>query len=165
MNLSEAGVVVTTQQEIDSGTYEGDWFRLSDYGDTGEFYTACHTWFHDEENPEFRYPAWENIPDCLVNEKWFSPNFFEIRDALEKLDDTEIDYFMTWCNYHGHNIATDDPYLLVSHFQDSHMSYPEFESEATELPDDVLVYQSITGNFFDTDMEKYATEVFSDNYD
>jgi hypothetical protein len=163
MNLSEAEVVVTTQQEIDNDTHGGDRFRLSDYEDTGEFYTVCCTCFPDEKNPEFRYPSWENIPDSLINEKWFCPNFFEIRDALERLDVEDVDYFMTWCNYHGHNIAVDDPHLLVAHYQDSHISHPEFEYGEPEIPDDALVYQSITGNSFD--MGRYATEVFSDNYD
>lgn len=163
MNLSEAEVMVTTQEEIENNTHGSDWFRLSDYGDTGEFYTASCACFPDEDNPEFRYPAWENIPDSLINERWFSPNFFEIRDALENLEEDEVDYFMTWCNYHGHNIASDDPHLLVSHYRDGHTFNPEFESDAMDLPDDALVYQSITGNFFD--MGRYAAEVFSDNYD
>lgn len=163
MNLSEAEVVVTTQKEIDNDTHGGDWCRLSDYGDIGEFYNACHSYFPSEENPELRYPAWENIPDVLINKKWFCPNFFEIRDALEQLDESETDYFMSWCNHHSHNIATDDPYLLVTRYRDSHTSYPEFDCGETEIPDDTPVYQSIIGNFFD--MERYATEVFGDNYD
>lgn len=163
MNLSDAEVVVTTQKEIENNTHVGDWFRLSDYGDTGEFYTACCSYFPDEKNPAFRYPAWENIPDCLINEEWFCPNFFEIRDALERLDESDADYFMTWCCYHGHNIVSDDPHLLVAHFQDNHTPYPEFESQAIEMPDDALVYQSITSNFFD--MGRYSSEVFDDNYD
>lgn len=163
MNLSDAEVVVTTQKEIDDDTHAGDWFRLSDYGDTGEFYNACYSYFPDEKNPIFRYPAWENIPDILINKEWFSPNFFEIRDALERLDESEVGCFMTWCNYHGHNIATDDAHLLVAHFQDNHTSYPEFENDITEIPDDSLIYQSITSNYFD--IERYSFEVFSDNYD
>jgi hypothetical protein len=164
MNLSEAEVVVTTQQEMDNDPHSGDWFLLSDYGDMGEFYTACCMYFSQEKNPVFRYPEWENIPDCLITKEWFCPNFFEIRDAMERLDEPETDYFMTWCNYHGHNIAVDDPHLLVSYYQDNNcISYSEYESETMDLPGDTFTRQSITGNFFDT--ERYPFEMFEDNYD
>lgn len=163
MNLSDAEVAVTTQKEIDDDTHGGDWFRLSDYGDTEEFYHACYSYFPDEKNPAFRYPAWENIPDSLINKEWFSPNFFEIRDAMENLDEPEVEYFMTWCDYHGHHIATDDAYLLVARFQENHTACPEFESEMIEIPDNALTCQSITNNLFD--IEQYSHEVFNDNYD
>ncbi len=163
MDLSEAEVVVTTKQEIDNDIHGGDWFHLSDYGDIGEFYQACLSYFPGEKNPQFLYPAWENIPDVLINKKWFCPNFFEIRDALERLDEQETGSFMTWCDCHGHNIATDDAHLLVTRYQDNHTSYPEFDCGENEMPDDALEYQGIISNFFD--MERYATEVFGDNYD
>ena len=163
MNLSDSEVVVTTQKEIDNDTHAGDWFRLSDYGDAGEFWDACYSYFFNEKNPVFRYPAWENIPDCLINKEWFCPNFFEIRDALERLDEPEIEPFIAWCNYYGHNIATDDTHMLVAYYQDNHTSYPEFENDTTEIPDDTFIYQSITSSFFD--IERYSFEVFSDNYD
>lgn len=163
MNLSEAEVVVTTQKEIDNDTHAGDWFQLSNYGDMGEFHEACCSYFLDEKDPLFRYPAWENIPDILINKKWFCPNFFEIRDAIEQLDESEADYFLTWCNYHGHNIAADDPYLLVANYQDNHTPYPEFENETAGIPDDTYPYLNVTSSYFDT--ERYASEIFGDNYD
>lgn len=163
MNLSDSEVVVTTQKEIDNNTHMGDWFQLSDYGDTGEFYDACYSCFPDEKNPVFRYPAWENIPDCLINKEWFSPNFFEVRDALERLDESEIEYFMTWCNYHGHKIATDDAHLLITYFQDNHTPNPEFDNDTMGIPDDIPDYQSVTSSFFD--IERYSFEVFNDDYD
>jgi len=90
MKLSEAEVVVTTQQQIEQASGKGNWFHLAEYGDTGEFYNACCLYFPEECNPLFRYPAWENIPDALINEQWFSPNFFEFRDAVERIDEEEI---------------------------------------------------------------------------
>ncbi|MDR1501213.1 MAG: hypothetical protein LBT43_01990 [Prevotella sp.] len=163
MDITEAKVVVTTQREIDNDSRGGDWFYLSDYGDMGEFYTACDNYFPEESNPVFRYPAWENIPDILINNKWFCPNFFEIRDAMERLDEQETDHFLAWCNYHGHDITVDDPYLLVTNYRDNHASCPEFENDTMEIPDDALACQSITGSFFD--IERNSLEVFDDNYD
>lgn len=163
MNLSEAEVAVTTRKETDDDTHRGDWFRLSDYGDAGEFFEACCSCFPDEESPVFRYPAWENIPGCLINEEWFCPDFFEIRDALERLDETETDCFMAWCDYHGHNIASDDPHLLVAYYQNNHTSCPEFTDEAVEIPDDPFAYQNSTDDILN--VERYSFDIFSDNYD
>lgn len=163
MNLSDAEVVVTTQKEIEDNTHSGDWFWLSDYGDTGEFYTACCSYFPDENNPAFRYPAWENIPDMLINETWFCPNFFEIRDAVEQLEELELEHFLSWCNYHGHNIAADDPYLLVANYQENHIPYPEYECDAVDLSDETYLYQTTRSNY--CDQERYATEIFGENYD
>ena len=162
MNLNDAVVVVTTQYQIDNDTHEGDWFQLSEYGDTGEFYNACYSYFINENNPAFRFLAWENIPDILINKEWFCPNFFEIRDALECLEESDVDYFMSWCNYHGHNIATDDPHLLVSNYLDNHSSHSVMESESVEVPDD-SIYQSASYSYFD--FERYSLDIFSDNYD
>lgn len=163
MKLSEAEVVVTTQHQIEKKAHEGDWFQLSDYGDTGEFYTACRAYFPDETNPAFRYPAWENIPDQLINKGWFSPNFFEFRDALERIDEAETDHFLSWCEYHGHNIAEDDPHQLVAHYQEIHTTYPEFSCEEPDIPEDIQLYQNNYGVFHNT--ERYSLEVFEDNYD
>lgn len=163
MNLSEAEVVVTTQKEIDKDNHTDDWFILSDYGDMEEFYSACCSLYPKEDNPVFRYPAWENIPDILINKEWFCPNFFEIRDALEQLEEPETDYFLTWCNYQGHNITVDDPHLLVTNYLDNHTSYPEFESNPAEIADDTFSYQNITSSCID--MGKFTSEIFGDNYD
>jgi len=162
MDLTESKVVVTTQKEIANQTYEGDWFWLSDYGDIVEFYNACHSYFENEKEPVFRYEAWEHIPDILINKKWFCPNFFEIRDALERLDEEENDYFLSWCGIHGYNIAVDDPYMLVGRYQENHTFYPEYDNESLSVSDDNL-YQSITCNY--PYMDRYALEVFDDNYD
>ena len=163
MKLSEAEVVVTTQQQIEKKTHEGDWFQLSNYGDTEEFYAHCRSYFLDEVNPSFRYPAWENIPDGLINKEWFSPNFFEFRDALERIDESVTDYFLSWCEYHGHNIAEDDSYQLVAHYQEKHTLYPDLENEEPDIYPDAFSYQNSTVILHDT--EKYSVEVFDDNYD
>jgi hypothetical protein len=162
MNLNDAEVEVTTQREIEKESLQSDMFQLSDFGDTSEFYSACCSHFNDEKNPVFRYQAWDNIPDILINKEWFCPNFFEIRDAFECLEEPEVDYFMSWCNYHGHNIATDDPHLLVTNYLDNNSSHTVMESESVEVYDD-SIYQNASYSYFD--IERYSLDIFSDNYD
>lgn len=155
MKLSEAEVVVTTQQQIEQASQKSDWFFLADYGDAGEFYNTCCSSFPEECNPQFRYPAWENIPDVMINQEWFSPNFFEFRDAVERIDEEEFDYFLAWCKYHGHNITEDDPHHLIERYQETYTCYSESNSEEPNDPGDIYAYHA----------EKYCTEVFDDNYD
>lgn len=162
MDLNNAEVQVTTSLLLHAGVREAHLLRLADYGEMGEFYTACAERFPKEENPTYHYPSWENIPPFLINRNWICPNIFEIRDAMEHLDESEYDYFVKWCRYHGHNLATDDPNLLVAHFQDMYGCKTEIE-ESSELPDEALLYQSIIGNHYD--FSHLASDIFNDNYD
>lgn len=162
MDLNYAEVQVTTASLLHHGVREAHLLRLADYGEMGEFYSACAERFPKEENPTYRYPSWENIPPFLINRNWICPNIFEIRDAMEHLDESEYDYFVKWCRYHGHNLATDDPNLLVAHFQDMYASRTENE-ESSELPDEALLYQSIIGNHYD--FSHLSADIFNDNYD
>lgn len=87
MDLNNAEIAVTTQHLMDIKDYRDYWLHLSDYSDMGEFLSACSDLFPGEKEPEYRYPKWENIPDMLISREWLYPNFFEIRDALERLED------------------------------------------------------------------------------
>lgn len=59
----------------------------------------------------------ENIPDTLISREWLCPNFFEIRDALERLEEEETEFFISWSRSYGYDITTDDPHMMVSHYQ------------------------------------------------
>ena len=112
MDLNNAEVAVTTQHILDGKEYKDYWVQMSDYSDMGEFLCACSDLFPEEEDPEYRYAKWENIPDRLINREWICPNFFEIRDAMERLDENEREYFVTWSEHFGYDITTDDPNRL-----------------------------------------------------
>lgn len=164
MNLNEAEIAVTTSRQIEMKQEKDYWFELSDYSDITEFHSACSGCFPGEDDPVFRYPKWENIPDFLVTPEWLCPNFFDLRDALERLEESESEYFENWCRYYGYNLATDDPHVLVSHFQDmTHI--PSFEDgTATEdINEEALLFYSISSNHSDTG--QLPCEIFDDNYD
>ena len=164
MNLNEAEIAVTTSRLAEMKQEKDHWFELSDYSDMTEFHHACSGCFPEEDNPVFQYPNWENIPDFLINREWFCPNFFELRDALERLEESESEYFEKWCRYYGYNLAIDDPHVLVSHFQDM-TSVPMFEceDETAEINEELLRFHSISSYYFDTG--HFPLEVFDDNYD
>ena len=131
----------------------------------GEFLCTCSDMFPEEENPEYRYTRWEEIPGSLINRQWLCPNFFEIREAMEQLDEPDKEWFFDWCDKCHHDISSEDPHLLVAH-------YLELYGNATSTGDDTcpdgdddgfLYYPGISNNYFDTVTPRF--EVFDDNYD
>ena len=118
MDLNNAEIAVTTQHLMDIKDYRDYWLHMSDYSDMGEFLSACSDLFPGEKEPEYRYPKWENIPDILISREWLCPNFFEIRDALERLEEEETEFFISWSRSYGYDITTDDPHMMVSHYHD-----------------------------------------------
>lgn len=161
MNLNDAEIWVTTQSRIEAGNPAGYPFILSDYREAAEFDIARSDYFHTEINPVYKYPAWENIPGALINRDWFCPNFFEVREALDRLDETDQDFFFEWCRYHRHDISVDDPHLLVSHFTDMHGTNLEYE-EPVEPPDDTSGYAERVYSLSDLGIS--SVEIFDDNY-
>ena len=75
----------------------GAWLDLSDYADK-EFYETCRELHKDEEDAKYmfqdwEFQDWENVPEGLIGKSWISGNFFTLRDAVEKLGDTEQEAF------------------------------------------------------------------------
>ncbi|MFV0587548.1 hypothetical protein [Bacteroides reticulotermitis] len=82
---------------------------------------------------------------------------------MEHLDESEYEYFVKWCRYDGHNLATDNANLLVAHFQDMHGKTTDCTDELPDLSEELLLSQCLTGNYFDTN--RYAMEMFGEDYD
>ena len=106
--LSEAKVYVGTYGKYNIGSLSGAWLDLSDYSDKEEFYEACRELHKDEEDAEYMFQDWENVPEGLIDESWISENFFALRDAVEDLSDTEQEAFFVWCNYKSHDLGEED---------------------------------------------------------
>ena len=111
--LSEAKVYVGTYAKYNNGSLSGAWLDLSDYSDKEEFYEACRELHKDEEDAEYMFQDWENVPEGLIGESWISENFFALRDAVEDLSDTEQEAFFVWCNYKSHDLGEEDADDLV----------------------------------------------------
>ena len=165
MDLNQAEVAVTTQHLIDIRQERDSLLRMSDFGDMGEFLCTCSELFPEEETPEYRYTKWEEIPDLLINREWLCPNFFDIREAMEQLEEPDKDFFFDWCDRYGHDISTEDPHLLVAHYLElfGNTTYIDDDSCPDSGDDSLLYYPGISGNYFDNCFPRF--EVFDDNYD
>ena len=80
--LSEARVYVGTYGKYNNGSLFGAWLNLSDYSDKEDLYEACRELHKDEEDAEYMFQDWENVPENLIGESWISENFFTLRDAV-----------------------------------------------------------------------------------
>ena len=65
--LSEARVYVGTYGKYNNGSLFGAWLNLSDYLDKEDFYEACRELHKDEEDAEFMFQDWENVPGELLH--------------------------------------------------------------------------------------------------
>ena len=162
MDLSEARIYVGTYAKYNNGSLQGEWVELSDFYDLDDFMERCAEIHEDEEGPEYMFQTWEEIPDGLIDEGYLEENFFELRDELDRLNDTEKEASWVWAD--GNNTKlTQDAYSLVKSFQSAYMgSYASREDFAeeiakmeNELPDFALIY---------FDFSKYADDLFDTDF-
>ena len=88
-DLNEARIYVGTYAKYNNGSLQGEWVELSDFYDLDGFMERCAEIYEDEEEPEFMFQAWEEIPDGLIDEGHLKENFFELRDELDRLNNRE----------------------------------------------------------------------------
>lgn len=154
--MNTSTLCVTTQRRLDRHEPGGYWFRLAEYGDMAEFIAACARCFPDEPAPQLRFPEWSDIPDELVREDWLAPDLFEALDAMNGIDEDECENFLRWCRLNGHDLSSDDVAELIFRYG-AERSMPEEESPDEEDSPYASDYRS--------DMRKYSTELFGDDYD
>lgn len=90
MDIRNAKIYVGTYHKYNSGSIEGGWIQLDKYNNEEEFYEACKELHKDEEDPEFMFQDWENIPNSLINESWLDSQIFEIIDYIN--ENNHIEY-------------------------------------------------------------------------
>lgn len=162
-NLEEALIYVGTYRKYNEGSIFGAWLKLSDYSDTDEFYKACRELHKDEDDPEFMFQDWEYIPESLIGESWLSGKFFELRDAMEDLDDTEQEAFDVWLGCSSHNLERTDADRLVVNFRDDYQgAYDSEDDFAGEYADETMEIPEHIAPYFD--YQAFARCLFSSDF-
>lgn len=59
---AEARIYVGTYAKYSNGSLQGEWVELSDFYDLDDFMERCAKIHEDEEEPEYMFQAWEEIP-------------------------------------------------------------------------------------------------------
>lgn len=163
INLQEASIYVGTYAKYNNGSLFGKWLDLSEFSDLEEFYQACKELHDDEEDPEYMFQDYENIPKSLIDESWLSEKFFEVRDSLDQLDEKESEPFSIWYNNGHHDLASDDTDDLISSFREAYQG--EFDSNedfAMQIVDECYDLPDFSKTYFD--YEKYARDLFIGDY-
>src|SRR5690606_11069584 len=133
INTSEARVYVGTYAKYNDGSIFGEWLTLSDYTDKDEFYNACRELHDDEEDPEFMFQDYENIPNGLICECWMIDSIFEVLEALEDMDENRKEAFLISSNDEHHSLSEEDINDLISDFDDDYIGeYKDEEDFAYE---------------------------------
>lgn len=162
-NLTEARIYVGTYAKYNAGSLYGKWLDLSDYSDKEEFYDACRELHSDEQDAEFMFQDYENIPSGLVGESWISDNLFEVIAALLTLDDNEQEAFILWLENGGHDIDTDDIDGIIDSFRDEYQgAYKDEEDYAYEIVEQCYDLPEFAQTYFD--YEKFARDLFMSDY-
>ena len=161
-DLNEARIYVGTYAKYNNGSLQGEWVELSDFYDLDDFMERCAEIHEDEEAPEYMFQAWEEIPDGLIDESHLEENFFELRDELNRLNDTEKEAFWVWADGNSSQL-TQDAYSLVKSFQSDYIgSYASREDFAEELAKMENALSDFALNYFD--FSKYADDLFDTDF-
>ena len=162
-NLSNAKIYVFTYGKYNNCSLFGAWLALSDYADKEDFYEACRELHKDEEDAEFMFQDWENVPEGLISESYISEKFFDLRDELDNLTDTEKDAFWTWVNYIVYNIADNDVKDLVNEFKDSYVGeYEDEEAFSFQIVEECYDLPGFAKTYFD--YKKFSRDLFMCDY-
>ncbi|MCC8034359.1 MAG: antirestriction protein ArdA [Rikenellaceae bacterium] len=160
-NLSDARVYVGTYAKYNDGSIYGKWLDLSDYSDKDEFYEACRQLHSDEQDPEFMFQDFENIPASLIGESWMSDNLFELIHAFSRMSENVREAFSIWLNDGSRNIDTDDIQGLINSFHEEYIgTYDDEEDFAFEMVEHDL--PDFASGYFD--YAKFARDLFMGDY-
>lgn len=163
MDLQEAKIYVGTREKYNNGSLEGKWVNLSDFNSLDDFLDECEEIHKDEEDPEFMFQDWENIPDGLVTESNLSEDFFYLRDViLFNLDEDKEEAFWVWLDNTRHNPDFGDPHKLISDFNDSYVGKYYSEEEFAESLLDDYDLSEFARTYFD--VEKFANDLFISDF-
>lgn len=163
INITDAKVYVGTYRKYNEGSIFGEWLELSDYSDRQEFYEACAELHSDEQDPEFMFQDYEDIPEGLIGESWISENLFDVLEALKNMDDSKREPFLIWCENGHQDLATEDTDELISDFECDYIGkYDSEEDFATELIEQREDLNDFAKEYFD--YEAYARDLFCGDY-
>lgn len=110
------------------------------------------------------FQDYENIPEAFISESWLSEKLFEVRDAIEKLSETEQEAFLVWCDHKSHDISEEDVDDLISSFSDEYVGeYKDEEDYAYEVVEQCYDLPEFAKTYFD--YSAFARDLFmTDNW-
>lgn len=84
-------IYVSTYHKYNSGTLQGEWMDLEDYSDAAEFFEAAKELHEDEEDPEFMFQDFDEVPARFKDESMSESELQELYDFIEMVEDSRHD--------------------------------------------------------------------------
>ena len=104
-----------------------------------EFYTECESVHKDENDPEFMFQDFENIPKNMIGESWVSDLVFDI---AENVDEGDFEEFFELLNVFGHDGENKDINELVDEFTDHYKGeYDTLKDYIEEMFDECYLHE------------------------
>lgn len=162
-DLTDARVYVGTYKKYTEGSLFGKWLLLSDYISKEDFYEACHELHNDEDDPEFMFQDFENIPRSLIGESWMSDNLFDVINAISDMSNDQVEPFMIWLENGHHDISSEDINDLINSFESDYIGkYDDEEDYAYKLIEERDDLNDFAKQYFD--YEAYAKDIFLEDH-
>lgn len=86
-------VYVGTYGKYADGSLKGQWVKLTDFNDYGEFMDYIRELHKDEKDPEFMFQDYENFPECWYSESGMSEETFNKILEWYDMDDGKKDAY------------------------------------------------------------------------
>lgn len=156
LNINEAKLYVGTYHKYNCGSIAGEWVTLTNFKDVAEFYAYCAEIHKDEDDPEFMFQDYENLPRSFYSECSIDGNFWEFAAALTEQD---IDYetFCAWANHFGSDLTEDAVSNFCASFCGNYDSEKDFAEEIAEENGwfKAMETAGINASYFDIDQFTY----------
>jgi antirestriction protein len=124
-------IYVGTYAKYNNGSIFGEWVDLEIYDTKEDFFEYCKELHSDEEDPEFMFQDYENIPKKLISECSLSDNLFDYVEAIKDMEDETIEAFGLFLDDKDINEDTDFEELMQE-FRNEYQGYYN-GSEGTEV--------------------------------
>lgn len=167
---STPSVYVGTYAKYNNSSIFGKWLDLTDYSDKDEFYEACKELHADENDPEFMFQDYENIPKFLISESHISEKAFEYFTELEKLTSDRKAGFKIYINFIK---TTSNKEIEIKEEINTFDNCYEGCFKGFNPKSDFVYQYVVNGNYFEGnsefmqryfDYDKLETDLFLDGY-
>ena len=150
-----------TYSQYNNGSLFGKWFDLTDYNSLEELYKAFSKYHKKENDPEFMFQDWENIPNKLIGESWLHDEIFDYIEFINNDSfgvDIDSELFMKYWNDTNSSGELSE---VIESFKDNYLGcYDSFQDYADEIADnDLAIYKVPEFLLYHFDYKSYADEI------
>jgi len=157
-------IYVGTYHKYNSGSLNGEWLNLDDYSDSDEFYEACKELHSDEEDPEYMFQDWENIPTAFIGESHISDQFWCYLEWCNDEGEERAEALRIFAENRGHDLTDFEDFKTDFEnayycYQDGHNPEEDF---AYDHANETMEIPARISHWFD--YESYARSLFSGDF-